>query len=433
MREYSSGAIETIRKRQRDGFTFPCYGRQSLAEIVPTIYSIFDIKNYRPTLPKEFYMGESAGCDKVVLLFIDGLGYDQVLRYKTLPFFDTFFSSGKVNPITTVFPSTTAAAATTIHTGLTPQEHGLVEWNVYFEEFDRVIQTLPFKYLKGRRADELLKKGGKAEYLYSGRTAYENLRDNNVKSFVFVPNFISDSAYSSVAHRGAETVPYTRGSDFVVKLKKKIEDTEGPAYFHAYWTTVDSTQHEFGPHKEEHQIELSMLSHLITQGLLKRVDSKIAEKTLILFTADHGQIGVTLDEHLVYLENIVNLTRFFKRNRRGNLILPTGCARDLFLHIRGEDLTRAYNLLKQRLCEYAEILYSKDAFSRGLFGFGGVSEKFMARIGDIVILPRDHYLIWNRGFPKDPNKFVGIHGGLSEEEMIIPFGAARISDLISSC
>ena len=76
---------------------------------------------------------------KVVLFLIDGFGYKQWLNYADkYEFLKRFTKKGVVTPITTVFPSTTAAALTTINSGLTPQEHGLPEWWVYFDEIGKM-------------------------------------------------------------------------------------------------------------------------------------------------------------------------------------------------------------------------------------------------------------------------------------------------------
>ena len=72
---------------------------------------------------------------------------------------------------------------------------------------------------------------------------------------------------------------------------------------------------------------------------------------------------------------------------------------------------------------------TRDAVDRNLFGNVKPSEQFLSRIGDILILPTGHISLWNKGFKKDPGKFLGIHGGLSQEEMMIPFGIARLYDL----
>jgi hypothetical protein len=46
-----------------------------------------------------------------------------------------------------------------------------------------------------------------------------------------------------------------------------------------------------------------------------------------------------------------------------------------------------------------------------------------------LVLPKPGNHIWYEHFPKETFLQLGTHGGLSEEEMIVPFGVAKISDL----
>ena len=69
---------------------------------------------------------------------------------------------------------------------------------------------------------------------------------------------------------------------------------------------------------------------------------------------------------------------------------------------------------------------SADAVAHRLFGMGEPTERFLSRIGNVLIIPTEDNLIWHREYRKDPAKLKGTHGGLSLEELLIPFGAARL-------
>src|SRR5207237_9971701 len=99
-------------------------------------------------------------------------------------------------PITSVFPSTTPAALTTLHTSFTPQEHGLPEWTVYLEEVDTIIESLPFKAIGKGERDSMLTNGGSSEMLYDGPTMYTQLAEAGIPSFVFIYHEYAGSAYS---------------------------------------------------------------------------------------------------------------------------------------------------------------------------------------------------------------------------------------------
>jgi len=426
--------LDTIKKeKQRDKFIYPFYGRYSFAEVTPTILSIFDISTKRQTLPIEFYRDKSTGCKKVVVFFVDGFGYEQFVKYqKQFSFLNRLADKGNVYPITTIFPSTTAAALTTIHTGLTPQEHGLPEWYVYFEEFDMVIETLPFRPLKkDEQPDSLLKTGGRPEMLYEGPTIYEKLKNSGVKSFVFLYEGYANSAYSTVSQKGSEKVPYLHGSDLMVKLRRLLKEVTSPAYFFVYWSQIDETEHEFGPHTEEYIAELSVFSHLVTEEFLNKIDEETAKDVLLLLTSDHGQVKLDPKE-IIYLNKYSYLVENLQNSKNGKLIAPTGAPRDIFLFIQPEKIKETMVFLQQRLADKAEVMTVRDAFGANLFGIGNPIERFKRRIGNVLVLPYKDYGIWWEHVPEKPFKLLGHHGGLSEEEMMIPFGIARLSDLIGS-
>ena len=87
------------------------------------------------------------GINKVVLLVIDGFGFKQFLNHlKENKFLTNLTNQGEVYPLTSVFPSQTTNALTTLNTGLTPQEHGLFEYFIYLKDIG-VVNALQFERL----------------------------------------------------------------------------------------------------------------------------------------------------------------------------------------------------------------------------------------------------------------------------------------------
>ena len=132
---------------------------------------------------------------------------------------------------------------------------------------------------------------------------------------------------------------------------------------------------------------------------------------------------------VIYLNNDKKLMRYLAIDR-GNKILPTGSPRDLFLHISPRYRSLAFNYLKTKFRGKAKVIYSKDAITLGLFGRSKPVKKLLDRIGDIIILPNSNGLIWYEHMKGRKHRQKGVHGGLSADEMLIPLGMARLSDLI---
>jgi hypothetical protein len=217
-------ALNTIRKEKTVGeFLHPYYGKFSTAEIGPSVLSLFGIQEGRALFPFPEFNRPPNPNQRVIFLLVDGLGFDYFSKYsEEMPFFRLLTEKGSVYPITTVFPSTTPAAMTTIHTGLTPQEHGLPEWTVYFEELDRIIETLPFKAQDMADMDELVQHGGVWNMLYEGPTVYSKLKDKGVRSFGFTKSAYETSTYTKTSQWGSTIIPSSTGDEFVDRVVCKF-------------------------------------------------------------------------------------------------------------------------------------------------------------------------------------------------------------------
>jgi predicted AlkP superfamily pyrophosphatase or phosphodiesterase len=421
-----------IEKEKREGdFFYPFYEKYCFSNIPSTILKFFDIKTDRTMLPSKLHgeRKEIEGTNKLILLIIDGFGFNQWLDYqKQHEFLAKLTHRGVICPITTVFPSTTANAITTINTGLTPQEHGLLEWYLYFREINMIINTVQFKPLGSKRQDELLEKGVNPKMLYDGNTIYQKLKKEDVKTFTFINEANAHSAYSKLIFKGSTTKSAINTSDLIVKLRKHLEKEKGPAYYYVYLGSLDSIEHKYGPHTEEYRAELSSITFQLEKELIKKIDNRTAKESSLIITADHGQLNINPRE-TIYLNKYRKLVQNFQKSSDSNVILPTGSPRDVFLHVKPSKIDETCEFLSQKLGEKAVIMKTEEEIERGLFGNGEPNEEFIARVGNLLILPHKNHTIWYK-HPKG-RKFdlLGHHGGLSIEEMLVPFAISRLSTL----
>src|SRR5688500_17417199 len=100
--------LKTIKKeRLKEQFLYPDYGRYSIAEIGQSVLAYFSLTPKRPALPIDF----QAGRNKIIMFLADGFGFDHFLQAKDkYPVFTKLEGQGDLYPLTSVFPSTTAAA-----------------------------------------------------------------------------------------------------------------------------------------------------------------------------------------------------------------------------------------------------------------------------------------------------------------------------------
>ena len=426
------GILKFIEKeKKQDEFIFPFYEQYCFSNIASTILNFFDIKTQKTSLLSKIVnqTTELEETNKLVLLIIDGFGFNQWVRYyKQHEFFSKLTKRGVVSPITSVFPSTTANAITSINSGLTPQEHGLPEWFVYFKEIDQIINTIHFKPLGSKQKDELLEQGVNPTILYDGKTIHQKLKKEKVKTFTFIDESIAHSAYSKLVFKGSTIKPAITNSDLIIRLRKYLEKTKGPGYFYIYLDNLDSIAHRYGPHSEEYRTELASISFLLEKELVGKLDQKTSKESLLLVTADHGQLNID-PQKTIYLNKYKKLVQNFQKSQNNKIILPTGSPRDVFLHIKPDKIEEIRDFLSQELKEKAEIIETKDAINNGLFGTGKPKDEFLSRIGNLLILPHADHTIWYKHPMGRTFDLLGFHGGLNSDEMLVPFASAKISTL----
>jgi hypothetical protein len=154
------------------------------------------------------------------------------------------------------------------------------------------------------------------------------------------------------------------------------------------------------------------------EGRLQEVLQSLNEKTLLLMTADHGQVEVSLERMICLDRDLPEIKRHVKVNRHGKLLAPAGAPRDMFLHIRDGHIDEVLALLESYLEGKGRVFPTRDLIDEGFFGPGPPSEMFMRRVGDVAVLPYEGEQIWwwgERGEYVLP--FKGHHGGLTPQEM----------------
>ena len=418
-----------IREKQNGEFLYPRYESFCFSNIPSAILYLLGVQKKSP-LTGILDKANITPVDskKVILFLIDGFGYKQWLKYADkYEFLKRFTERGVVAPVTAVFPSTTAAALTTIHSGLTPQEHGLPEWWVYFDELDKIITTLPFTPIGEKGRDKLLDAGVDPKILFDGKTIYEILSEAKIPSFTFIRDTYANSAYSKTVHRGSETASFINSSDLLANLRKKVAEASAPAYFYVYWDAVDSIAHTYGPHTEQYLAELNGFFYLLQKEFIGKIGN-FADEVSIMITADHGQVNVE-PKQTIYLNQYPEVADNFQVGPGGNKILPWGSPRDVFLAINPEKLDKVFEFLKKTFEGKATIMKMETALERGLFGHGNLHKKFQSRIGNLLILPHGNSTIWYEHFKDEKFDLLGMHGGLTEEEMFVPFAVAKGNQL----
>ncbi len=381
-------------------FVKPRYDEGGFAGIPARIESAFASGNY----------------DAVVLFLIDGFGWRFFERFQDAPFLKRLARQGKIEKLTSQFPSTTAAHITTIHTGLPVGQSGVYEWFYYEPQIDQIIAPLLFSLAGTKERDTLKSIGVKPASLYPRGVFYPALKKRGVDSYLFGMREYTPSTFSSVIMAGLEQYAFKTFSEALVNLNLLLEKQTKPTYIHLYFDKLDSICHEYGPTSPQMEAEIETFL-LIMEHYFERIFNT-KKRVLFLMTADHGQVEVD-PQTTVFLNRDMRFSgveRFLKTNRYRQLLVPAGSARDMFLHVKDDLVDDAQAFLTPRLEGKADVVKTEYLMKDGYFG-PQVSSRLRERVGNLVILPYRYESVWWYEKDKFEQRFYGHHGGLTPQEM----------------
>ncbi|HUF99807.1 MAG TPA: alkaline phosphatase family protein [Ilumatobacter sp.] len=360
----------------------PDYAGANVRGIVPALVGP---RSWASGLPS--WMPEAVShARQAVLLVLDGLGWDQLLeRPRVAP----TLSSMTGRSITTVAPTTTATALSSIATGLTPGEHGLIG----------------YRMVLGGEVMNVLR------WAVDGADRRRSQPPADVQRFpaflgeeipVVTPSELIGSAFSAAHLRGSRPVGWRASSSLPVEVNLLLN--AGERFVYAYYGGIDKIAHERG-FGDFYDAELRTADRLVSDLL-----DLLPPGVVLLITADHGQVEVG--------ERIIHPSA----ELLSHVSLQSGEGRFRWLHARRGAQA---DLLAAATAEFADTgwVYTRDeVIDSGMFG-PQVPPPVAARLGDVAVLARDHVSYHD---PDDTGPFALMcrHGSLTSAEMNVPLLAA---------
>lgn len=361
--------------------------------------------------------------DKVVFFLVDGMGTNLFWKFDQHPFLKYFPQSGVKNSIQCQFPSTTVSNVTTIHAGQGVAQHGMFDWQYYEPQVDDIITPVKFSYARDNH-EETLKNRADPQDILPLETFYQKLAGYGIKSTVFQNSEYNSSTYSQTVLKGADVRGYSDLEGGLNDLAQCIDEDQGKHYYLFYYDRIDQLSHEYGFRSPEVQNEVN---YLLDQ-IYKFTRSYPPEgEILFILSSDHGQMEDAGKNIYLNLE-VPEIEGFIESSGDGQLRAPAGSPRAMSLHIKEDCLDDAWNLLREKLLDKAVVYKTSDLLEDSEFSRANspyrdiiISEKLMGRLGNLLILPVESWTVWwyEEGVHELKNK--GHHGGLSYDEMNVPF------------
>lgn len=216
----------------------PAYDQGCITNVVPVLL--------HPSREAPEWMPAAAvEAERVVLLVIDGLGWEQLQSRITLTPTLATMDGGA---ITTVAPSTTATALTSISTGLPPGEHGVMGYRIAVGH--DVLNVLRWTTPSGDARRAISPAQMQPNAAFGGQRAPVVTRAEFAESG-FTRAHLADVRFTGYRTLGTLTSE-------VARLARS-----GEPFVYAYYEGLDKVSHEYGL-GAQYEEELRWIDHLVS-------------------------------------------------------------------------------------------------------------------------------------------------------------------------
>jgi hypothetical protein len=216
--------------------------------------------------------------------------------------------------------------------------------------------------------------------------------------------------------RQATTAPFRSPADLWVSLRELLDSNPGKRlYAYAYWGDLDELSHRYGPDNERVAAEFESFSQVFETCFLNRLSPVGRKDTLLIVTADHGL--VTTPKYQTYD------LRYHPRLEQALHIQPTGENRLAYFYVRPGQVDSVRSYLESAWPGQFTVITARQALQAGLLGPGEVYHRLPDRLGDLLVIAHGEAYLW---WAEKENPLLGRHGGLTPQEMLVPFLAFQL-------
>ncbi len=311
-----------------------------------------------------------------IILILDGMGKNILDEFERR-YPNNFLSKNLYKYITSIYPSTTACATTSIKSGLVPYETSWTGWSNYFKEVNKeiVLFTGADYY-----TDEL-----------AGITAYDVIP--------YKPYYAEIDALGDFVEPNFSNKEY-KFSDTLYRALDKLD--RGYQTLYLYDTEPDGLLHRLGTKNDQIYSTLNNYS--------KQIESfykKLPNDTLLIISADHGHIdNINIKFYLdKYLYSLLE--------RR-----PANDSRCLTFKVKKTQETTFENYFKSVYSNIYELYSKQDFIDKGFVGHSSIKgarlDDFLA---DFVAVAKTDYTLMLK---EKALNHVSNHAGITVDEMVIP-------------
>ncbi|WP_418906914.1 alkaline phosphatase family protein [Glutamicibacter endophyticus] len=367
----------------------PAYGTGTLGEILPSAAAALGVPGFANAL-------NLAPTRRVCVIMVDGLGWNQLRANRShAPFLRGQFDAAQ--KLSTGFPSTTATSLSSLGTGLTPGEHGMLGYDVIDPNGGRVVNQL----------------GGWPGNLDPLRwqpapTVFEAVLAHGISTASISLPLFAQSALTRAALRGPEFIAANQPAARA-RAASEYFALNRNALAYVYFNELDKAGHKYGVNSDAWRETLEDLDLAI-----KSLVARLPEQTTVLITGDHGMVDVPASQRIDFslFPELIDGVEFTSGEPRG---VQLRFAADTSIE-RRQAVQHAW---AQAYGRKAWVLSTEEAIEHGLYG--PVSTSHRERLGDLVVLAAEAIAFYDgRRVPARAFEMIGQHGSLTAAERFIP-------------
>ncbi len=361
----------------------PDFGGACLTNLMPALLGHIGPGREKPTLPS-WMPAPVAAATQVVLLVIDGLGREQLDERRAIA---PTLAAGGAATMTSVAPSTTAAALTSLVTGTAPAHHGVVGYRVALD--GQIMNILKWKLGQDDARQKVPATTFQRAQTFPGaphRVPVVSRHDYGVTGF-------------TAAHLGqARLEPWYTPAGIPVSIKQLLD--QGEPFVYAYYDGIDKVSHATGL-GAHYDAELAYVDRLVGDVL-----AVLPPGAVLVVTADHGQVEVGTTVEVLGPDVMDGVT------------LLSGEGRFRWLHTRAGAADDVAAAAHGAFGDVAWIRTRDQIVAEGWLG-GEPIPQVMDRLGDVVLAPFAPTAFLD---PADTGEqgLVTRHGSLTAAEMRVP-------------
>jgi hypothetical protein len=359
--------------------------------------SIINLYNYIFQLSHEY--------KEIIVFAADAIGFEYYLKEISQ---STQKHDLQTSVLSSVFPSTTAAAWTSVLTGSKPSYHGVYGTSFLHEQHDANYFWIA-NILNKREQSQALTPEESRELklnLSKNKTIFEKVKENSFSSY-----FLDAYKYSSSSPLLQQI---TRGSHFIEAGDDYQEMAKAPEKLMTY--LINKTKEVLKKDQSK-----KLLWNFLDYDLFIHINGyeKLTERTnwnalfdfwdeyknkdrVFLFVADHGQLLQKDLSHHILNESIKNTD--LKHN-------TGGAGRTVYFYPFEDTFEKTWSWVKKIVGDSGILLKKQELVDHNLIEKDAIA---LSRIGDIIALGQ------KENFPSTGYEYVHEHGSLGSEEMYVP-------------